>query len=484
LGNLATPPSVQKLQTALHAKAKDAPGCRFHALYDKLYREDVLRHAYQCCRANHGAPGVDEVRFEDIEASGVEPWLGVLAKTLKEKTYQPDAIRRVCIPKPNGKLRPLGIPTIRDRVVQTAMVLVIGPIFEADLPPEQYAYRPERNAHDAIRQVHSLLNTGHTQVVDADLAAFYDTIPHAELMKSVARRIVDRHVLHLIKMWLEVPVEETDERGRKKRTTRHRDEKRGIPQGSPISPLFANLYMRRFVLGWKRKGFEGRLRARIVAYADDLVICCKGSAAQALEAMRSLMGQIKLTVNEEKTRVCRVPAETFDFLGYRFGRCYSHTTGRAYLGTRPSKKSIRRVIERLHAETERRTNPLDTAEIVARINRLLQGWAAYFCLGPVSKSYHAIDRYTIRRLRRWLCIKHKMESRGRTRFPDEYFYTRLGLVQLRPLTKLRPWAHACCLVREPDAGDPHVRIDERGLETGFGGPPRQSSTLHSFRSGM
>jgi RNA-directed DNA polymerase len=442
LGNLATPPSVQKLQTALHAKAKDEPSCRFHALYDKLYREDLLRYAYDCCRANHGASGADGVRFEDVEASGVEPWLGELAKTLKEKTYQPEAIRRVHIPKPNGKLRPLGIPTIRDRVAQTAMALVIGPIFEADLPPEQYAYRPDRNAHDAIRQVHSLLNTGHAHVVDTDLAAYYDTIPHAELMKSVARRIVDRHVLHLIKMWLEVPVEETDERGRKKRTTRHRDEKRGIPQGSPLSPLLANLYMRRFVLGWKRKGLEARLQARIVVYADDLVICCKGSAAQALEAMRYLMRQIKLTVNEEKTRVCRVPAETFDFLGYTFGRCYSQRTGRAYLGTRPSRKSLRRVTERLHAETERRTASFDTAEVVTRLNRLLQGWAAYFCLGPVSKSYQAIDRYTIRRLRRWLCIKHKMLSRGCTRFPDEYFYTRLGLVQLRSLTRLRPWANA------------------------------------------
>jgi RNA-directed DNA polymerase len=442
LGNLATPLSVQKLQTALHAKAKDEPGCRFHALYDKLYREDVLRHAYQCCRANHGAPGVDGVRFEDIEACGVELWRDELAKMLKEKTYQADAIRRVYIPKPNGKLRPLGIPTIRDRVVQMAMVLVLGPIFEADLPPEQYAYRPERNAHDAIQQVHSLLNKGYTQVVDADLAAYFDSIPHAELMKSVARRVVDRHVLHLIKMWLEVPVEETDERGRKRRTTRHRDEKRGIPQGSPLSPLLANLYMRRFVLGWQRKGFEARLKARVVTYADDLVICCKGSAAQALEALRLLMAQIKLSVNEEKTRVCRVPNETFDFLGYTFGRCYSPKTGRAYLGTRPSRRSIRRVVERLHAETDRRTGLLDTAVIVQRINRLLRGWAGYFCLGPVSKSYRALDRYTLRRLRRWLCHKHKVGSHGYQRFPDGYFYTRLGLVRLGPLTQTRPWATA------------------------------------------
>ena len=402
----------------------------------------MLRHAYQCCRANHGAPGVDAVRFEVIEACGAEAWLGELAKKLKEKTYQAEAIRRVYIPKPNGKLRPLGIPTIRDRVVQMAMVLVIGPIFEADLPSEQYAYRPDRNAHDAIRQVHSLLKTGHTQVVDADLAAYFDSIPHAELMKSVARRIVDRQMLHLIKMWLEVPVEETDARGGKRRTTRCRDEKRGIPQGSPLSPLLANLYMRRFVLGWQRKGFEARYKARVVTYADDLVICCKGSAAQALEAMRSLMRQIKLTVNEEKTRVCRVPDETFDFLGYTFGRCYSPKTGRAYLGTRPSRKSVHRVIERLRAETALRTGLLDTALIVQRLNRLLHGWAGYFCLGPVSKSYRALDRYTIRRLRRWLCDKHKVGSHGYTRFPDAYFYTCLGLVRLKPFTEARPWATA------------------------------------------
>jgi len=308
--------------------------------------------------------------------------------------------------------------------------------------PEQYAYRPERNAHDAIRQVHSLLKTGHTQVVDVDLAAYLDSIPHAELLKSVARRIVDRQVLHLIKMWLEVAVEETDERGRKKRTTRCRDEKRGVPQGSPLSPLLANLYMRRFVLGWRRKGFEARFKARIVTYADDLVICCKGSAAQALEAMRSLMAQIKLTVNEEKTRVCCVPDETFDFLGYTFGRYYSPRTGYVYLGSRPSKKSLRRVIERLRAETALRTGLLDTALIVQRINRLLRGWAEYFCLGPVSNSYRAIDRYTLRRLRRWLCNKHKVGSHGYTRFPDGYFYTQLGLVRLGPLTHTRPWANA------------------------------------------
>ena len=443
MGNLATPLNVQKLQTALHAKAKDEPGCRFHALYDKLYREDVLRHAYQCCRANHGAPGVDGVRFEDIEACGVEPWLGELAKMLKEKTYQADAIRRVYIPKPNGKLRPLGIPTIRDRVVQMAMVLVLGPIFEADLPPQQYAYRPDRNAHDAIRQVHSLLNTGHTQVVDADLAAYFDSIPHAELMKSVARRIVDRHVLHLIKMWLEVPVEETDERGGKKRTTRHRDEKRGIPQGSPLSPLLANLYMRRFVLGWQRKGFEARLKARIVTYADDLVICCKGSAAQALEAMRSVMAQIKLTVNEEKTRVCRVPTGDVRLPGLHL-RAVLLTEDGPRLSGYPSFEEKHPPGHREAARADGSCAPACSIRPDrAATQSAVAGLGGVFLPGPGQQELSSAGSTT----RSVGCAdgcaaSTRLGVDGYTRFPDEYFYTRLGLVQLGPLTQTRPWATA------------------------------------------
>ena len=279
MGNLSTPKSVQKLQTALHAKAKAEAGYRFYALYDKISREDILAHAYAQCRSNKGAPGVDGQDFADIDAYGVERWLGELALALRQETYRPDPIRRVFIPKANGKLRPLGISTVRDRVCMTAAMLVLEPIFEADLPPEQYAYRPGRNAQQAVVEVEELLFRGHPEVVDADLSDYFGSIPHAELLKSVARRIVDRRVLHLIKMWLECPVEETDDRGRKTRTTEARDKRRGIPQGSPISPLLANLYMRRFVLGWKMLGLEQSLGTRIVTYADDLVILCRKGKA-------------------------------------------------------------------------------------------------------------------------------------------------------------------------------------------------------------
>jgi len=439
LGNLATPPSVQKLQTALHTKAKGTPGFRFYALYDKLYREDVLRYAYACCKANGGAAGVDGEQFEDIEARGLEHWLGGLAEELKQKKYQPQAALRVYIPKQSGPgLRPLSIPTIRDRTVQTAARLVLEPIFEADFPDEQHGYRPERDALAAVRQVHGLLNSGHTQVVDADLSAYFDTIPHAELLQCLARRIIDRQMLHLIKMWLQAPAEEHGEGGRKLRTTRNRDEGRGIPQGSPLSPLLSNIYMRRFVLGWKHLGHERRLEARIVTYADDLVICCKGSAEEALQAMQNIMRRLKLTVNECKTQVCQLPEQYFDFLGYTFGRCYSTQNGRAYIGTRPSKKSVRRILESLHEKTARDRTWLSAEEVVSEINRTLRGWANYFKLGPVGRSYTLIDRYTAIRLRRWLHCKHPHAKRWQT----QALYRDLGLLRLADVPRSFPWAKA------------------------------------------
>jgi group II intron reverse transcriptase/maturase len=440
--SLTPPPKVQKLRTTLHAKAKEAPGYRFYRLYDKVYRRDILELAYLRCRSNDGAPGVDGQTFDDIEAYGRDRWLDELMTELRERTYQPDPVRRAFIPKPDGKQRPLGIGSIRDRVAQMAVVLVLEPIFEADLQPEQYAYRPDHGALDAIRQVHGHVSMGHTEVVDADLSGYFDSIPHAELMRSLARRISDRHLLGLIKMWLVAPVEEIDERGRTRRTTRNKDEGRGSPQGSPLSPLLANIYMRRFIVGWKVLGHEQRLDAHIVNYADDFVICCRGTADEAMTAMRGMMSKLRLTVNEAKTRLCRVPEETFDFLGYTIGKCWSPKTGKSYIGTRPSAKKIDRLKREISDQTSRRWLWTDVEERVARLNRILRGWSNDFCLGPVSASYRAIDRHARHRLRQWLRGKHELKSRGTSRFPDQYLHDVLGLVRLSDLPKSFPWAKA------------------------------------------
>ena len=441
--SLRPPEKVEKLQTVLRAKAKASPSYRFYSLYDKVHRADVLAHAYERCRANGGSPGVDGQTFAAIESYGVEQWLGELAEELRKKTYRPAAVRRVWIPKADGKQRPLGIPTIRDRVVQMAFVLVVEPIFDEDLQPEQHAYRPGHDAHGAIEAVQGWLDRGYTEVVDADLSGYFDTIPHHELMKCVARRISDRHLLHLVKMWLEAAVEETDEKGRKVRTTRNKDEGRGTPQGGVASPLLANLYMRRFVLGWKQGGHEQRLEARIVNYADDFVICCKPGRADAARAqMQSMIERLKLTVNERKTRQCSLPAETFTVLGFTFGEQVSWRTGRRYLAPAPSRTKVRVICEKISELTNSRTTWRDPEQVVVSVNRLLSGWGNYFRIGYTTGAWKVVQEHACRRLRWWVRRKHRGNRRYQN-LPDLRLYDDYGLIKLTNCIQRKSlWAKA------------------------------------------
>ena len=440
---LAASERVQRLQTALHAKAKEAPGFRFYSLSDKVWREDVLAVAWRAVRRNGGAAGVDGETVADIESRGVDRWLEALAGDLKAGTYRPRAVRQVLIPKKQrGKFRPLGIPCLRDRVAQTAAMLVLSPIFEADLQPEQYAYRPGRDAHDAVRRVHRLLTTGHREVVDGDLSDYFGQIPHAELLRSIARRVSDGRLLGWVKAWLEMAVEEDDGRGGRHRTNRARRERKGTPQGSPISPLFSNVYMRRFILGWKALGYARRFEAEIVNYADDFAVLGRAPASVMLATVAGLMKRLKLPMNAEKTRCCRVPEEPMTFLGYRIGRNYRPATGAAYIGTRPSRASVQSICRRVSELTTRRNGLLSPEVVVARLNRLLTGWANYFTLGQVSPAYAAVDRHATRRLRQWLCRKHKVRTGKEVRFPAERLVQEYGLTRLAPRTTSFPWAKA------------------------------------------
>ena len=391
--SLATPSKIRDLQNKLYRKAKNEPGYRFYLLYDKIYREDILAHAYALAKSNDGAPGVDGQSFAEIESRGLEEWLKGIREELRAKTYRPQPVRRVMIPKPGGGERPLGIPTIRDRVIQTAAKQLNEPILEADFEPKVYGYRPKRSAQDAIQEVHKLLDAGYTDVVDADLSKYFDTIPHSELLQCVARRIVDKHVLHLIKMWLKAPVEEKDETGKKK-LTGGKAQDRGTPQGGVVSPLLANLYMNRLLKGWRNTKRGEQFQARVVNYADDFVILSRGKAAEALNWTRQVVTRLGLTLNETKTCIRPARKESFHFLGYTFGPHHNRKTGHRYLGASPSKKAVARLKQNV-GELLVPSNVGTWQEVRDRLNRKLRGWSAYFSYGTRTTAYRAVNAYGI-----------------------------------------------------------------------------------------
>jgi group II intron reverse transcriptase/maturase len=432
--SLTTPAKkIQILQIKLHAKAKAEPSYRFYSLWDKIYELECLLVAYKRCRRNGGSHGIDKETFADIETQGVVVWLGKLQKELRDKKYYPQPLRRVWIPKANGKtMRPLSIACIKDRVVQMAMLLILNPIFEADLLPEQYGFRPNVDAKMAIRRVYYHATQFHRkEIVDVDLKDYFTSIPHGQLMKCITRRIADKQILRIIKLWLIAPTIE-EKRGRQIRSTEAKDTHRGIPQGGPISPLMSNCYFRRFLLAWKKFGYEDKFNSRIVNYADDFVICCKPfTAGKAQNAMQEIINRIGLEVNPDKTRLVNFDkGGNLDFLGYTIGT-YINKDGKPYFGTSPSKKALKKVTRKIHEETSRQWL-LSTAEIrVIQINQILRGWCGYFNQGPVLGSYKKLRRYTERRLRRWLVMKHKMRgTTGYRQFPDEFLYGKLGLYQI------------------------------------------------------
>jgi RNA-directed DNA polymerase len=435
------PDSVERLRKKLYEKAKQEPDFRFYSLYDKVCWAETLARAYRQAKANAGAAGVDGVRFEDIESYGEERWLAELRQELLDETYHPQPVRRVLIPKPGGGERPLGIPTIRDRVVQTAVVLFLEPIFEADFEDNVYAYRPERSAHDALAEVRRRLYEGQEHVVDADVTKYFDTLPHAELLQSVARRVADGKILRLLKLWLKSPVEEVDERGNR-RMTGGKKSKRGTPQGGVVSPLLANVYINRLLRHWRKTGMSERL-GQIISYADDFVIVCASrcQAEESLALVSRWLEKLGLTIHPTKTRLCHAREEPFDFLGYTFGPARHWRTGKRFIAARPSKKAQKRLKEKINTLLFR-GNPTPWPELCTRLNRLLTGWAEYFSFGFTGQCDDAVRWHVMERVRRFLCRRHKLRVSGTSRFGYAEVYGEVGVVDLQQMRRHRRPAHA------------------------------------------
>lgn len=441
---LTTPEEIRTLQRKLYTKAKQEPAYRFYALYDKVWRADTLMFAYRLVRANKGSPGVDGMDFEDIEQkTGIETFLSELAQDLKGRTYHPSAVRRVMIPKADGTERPLGIPTIRDRVAQMALKLVIEPIFEADFCPSSYGFRPKKSAHDAVDEIANALHLGYIKVIDADLSKYFDSIPHAKLLAVVAERVVDGAVLHIIKQWLKAPVIGEDKDGTRKNVGGGKANSRGTPQGGVISPLLSNCYLHLLDRIWVRHQLSGKLKARIVRYADDFVVLCAGAVDAPLATVRHVLGRLDLTLNESKTRIVDARQESFNFLGFSIRMSKSWTSGKSYPHICPAPKSLAKIKDRMKQQTDRRLTPVPLVDVVKNMNASLRGWSGYFHYRNSSKALGKVKAYAEERLRTHLMKRHKVSDRGTAskRFPRQKLYATYGLYKV-PITAGWKTAHA------------------------------------------
>lgn len=436
---LITPDRIRTLQRKLYCKAKQEPDFRFYSVYDKVYRADILSHAFHLVRANKGAPGIDGVSFESIEeGEGEIHFLQTLERELRGKQYRGQAVRRVWIPKPDGSKRPLGIPTIRDRVVQMAVKLVIEPIFEADFCESSYGFRPKRSAHGAVDAISKALLTGHRQVIDADLAKYFDTIPHTKLLAVVAERICDKEILSLLKQWLKAPVVEEKDGGHRN-IGGGKGNRLGTPQGGVISPLLANLYLHILDRIWERRNLSHRYGAQLVRYADDLVILCKGSIDAPMQMLKMVLDKCDLQLNEKKTSIVDARSESFDFLGFTFQIRSSHRSGKLYPHVEPSKRSANRIKAKVANLTNRRMTSVPLPWLIDEINDGLCGWCAYFHYLHSTKVLRQVKWYTEEHVRKHLRVRYKVRTRteGYRRFSTDFLYNQLYLYKVPTWAKWR-----------------------------------------------